>query len=180
KENDCAPIQPTNVQPPATWKKLARACTRHQSQQRCSTHPGLCMPATPGRQFRQCISYSGGTTGWSECPLDYPDRNVFYPSFTDGRSCPACTCDPPEGSTCNGSVSMFGDAACGAPLSSTVLLDATGPACTDIKPAGSALGSKSASEPVYTPGQCAPRFDETTTVFAAPQDPQVWCCRDTP
>ena len=180
KESECAPIQPPNVQPPATWKKFARACAKEQSQRICSTNDRQCMPAAPGPQFQQCISFPGGTTSWSECPPDYPDRSVFYNYFTDGRSCPACTCDPPKGSTCSGSISMFGDAACGAPLSSTVLLDATGPACTDIKPAGSALGSKSASEPIYTPGQCAPRFDKTTTTFAEPQDPVVWCCQNTP
>ena len=180
KESACAPIQPPNVQPPATWKKFARACAKTQPEQRCTAQQGMCMPAAPGTQFRQCISYSGEKAGWSECPSDYPDRSVFYHSFTDDRSCPACTCNPPAGSTCSGSVSMFGDATCGAPLSSTVLLDATGPACTDIKPAGSALGSKSASEPIYTPGQCVPQFDETTKRFAAPQGPLAWCCKDTP
>jgi hypothetical protein len=60
-----------------------------------------------------------------------------------------------------------------------VKIDALGPKCADIPP-GSALGSKSASEPIFTPGQCAPHSDATKTVFASPQTPEVWCCQGTP
>jgi hypothetical protein len=180
KESECVPIQPPNVQPPAIWKKFARACTKDEPQRLCSAHDGLCMPAAPGPQFKQCISFLG-ESDLSQCPPEYPESSVFYSSFTDGRSCPACTCDAPKGSTCTGSVSIFSDPGCGAPLSSTMLqIDATGPLCTDIKPAGSTLGSKSASEPIFMPGQCAPQFDDKTTVFASPKTAEVWCCQGTP
>jgi hypothetical protein len=178
-ETECVPIQPSNVQPPATWKKFARACTQEQSQVLCSLKDkDLCVLAAPGPEFKQCISFYGGTTGLSKCPPQYPKRSVFYDSFTDNRSCPACTCDPPMGSTCTGSVSIFSDAACGLSIGSSLQIDAVKGACLDLLP-GASLGSKSASEPIFTPGQCAPKFDAATTQFASPQDAVVWCCQDT-
>jgi hypothetical protein len=69
---------------------------------------------------------------------------------------------------------------CGVPLSSSMLqVDATGPKCHDF-PQGAALGSKSASAPIFTPGQCAPQFDATKTNFASPHGAIVWCCQGTP
>lgn len=182
KESECAPIQPPNVQPPSRWKKFARACAG-LAPAPCSTHNEVCVSAAPGPEFKQCVGFrldSQGESGLSKCPPDYPEKSIFYDYFTDDRSCPACTCAPPNGSTCTGSISMFGDAACGAPLSSTVLqLDALAPKCADLPP-GSALGSKSASEPIFTPGQCAPQFDATKIRVASPHVPVIWCCQTTP
>ena len=183
-ESECVPIQPPNVQPAPTWKKFARACTKDQSLQLCSAHDGFCMPAAPGPQFKQCIDFrldSQGESGLSQCPPEYPEKSIFYDYFTDNRSCPACTCAPPKGSTCTGSIGLFSDAACGAPLLGPIIpLDAKDSPCHDIIPAGSALGSKSASEPIFTPGQCAPQVDATKTQFASPHIPVIWCCQSTP
>jgi hypothetical protein len=179
KEGKCAPIQPPNVQPPPTWKKFARACTKTASQSSCAGGTGVCVPPVPGPQFKQCISHEGDMD-LSKCPPAYPERSVFYDSFTDDRACPACTCDAPIGSTCTGSVTMFSDAACGVPVNSTVSLDATGPSCNDIKPVGSALGSKSASAPIFTPGQCTPQSKNQDTKVASLHGAVVWCCQGTP
>jgi hypothetical protein len=177
KESECLPIQPPDVQPPATWKKFARACTNGLAPS-CGWGR-LCVPPVPEPQFKQCISIDGNAAH-SACPPEYPNRNVFYDFFTDSRSCPACACEAPVGSTCTGSITMFSDSACGVPVNSTVPLDATGTSCTDIKPAGSALGSKSASTPIFTPGQCAPKLDSTEAQLATPGGAVIWCCQDTP
>ncbi len=179
KENECVPIQPPNIQPPPTWNKFARACAG-LAPVPCSTHNEVCVSPAPGPEFKQCI-FILGDSGYAECPHEYPERRVFYKSFTDNRTCPACTCGSPKGSTCTGSIEFFSDAACGVPsVVPSFSIDATGPACFDIKPAGAALGSKSASETTFTPGQCAPQFDVTKTQFASTQDAAVWCCQDTP
>jgi hypothetical protein len=138
----------------------------------------VCVPAAPGPEFKQCISYPVDSSA-SRCPPEFPERSVFYQSVTDDRSCPVCTCAAPSGSTCTGSVSIFGDAACGAPLPLSIPIDAINAKCHDL-PQGSALGSKSASAPTFTPGQCAPQFDATKTTFASPDGVLVWCCQGTP
>jgi hypothetical protein len=61
----------------------------------------------------------------------------------------------PIGSSCAGSISLFQNGACGAPPLQAVKINAEGPTCTDLPP-GSALGSKTASEPSYYGGSCAP------------------------
>ncbi len=178
KQSDCVPIQPPNVQPPPTWKKFARACTKEQPQELCSTVDALCVPAAPGPEFKQCLSFQGDLA-LSRCPPEYPERNVFYDAFIDGRSCPSCTCTAPFGSTCTGSISIFGDAVCGASIGGALQIDAVKPKCYDLLP-GAALGSKSASEPIFTPGQCTPQFDDTKPTFAFPKGTAIWCCQGMP
>ena len=177
-ESECVPIQPANVQPLPTWKKFARACTEDHSRQLCSAHAGFCVPSAPGPQFKQCISIVGDTD-YAKCPPAYPERNVFYTSFTDDRACPACTCAIPEGSSCTGSISIFADTVCSALVVTSTSLDTIMSKCLDVS-AGAALGSKSASEPIFIPGQCASQFDVKETKFAFPGTALVWCCQDTP
>ena len=177
KESGCLPIQPSNVQPAPAWKKFGRACSATQ-RQHCGAGDGLCVPAAPGPEFRQCI-FVVGDTDFAECPAPYPDRSVFYKSFVDDRSCPACACGAPKGSTCAGSVSIFSDPGCGASIGGALQLDAVKPKCYDLVP-GAALEGKIASEPIFTPGQCVPQSDDKMTTFALPQTAVVFCCQGTP
>ena len=178
EQSECVPIQPPNVQSPPTWKKFARACTKTVSQSTCAAGDGVCAPPAPGPQFKQCISHVGDMD-LSQCPLGYPERSVFYDYFIDSRSCPACACDAPSGSTCTGSVSIFADPSCGAPVVTSNSLDAIKSKCLDVS-AGAALGSKSASAPIFTPGQCTPQFKDEDTKFASLHGAVVWCCQGTP
>ncbi|MFS8069613.1 MAG: hypothetical protein ACMG6S_24880, partial [Byssovorax sp.] len=144
-ESDCLPVeQPIVPLPP--WSTFALACTPNSVAPRCSTL-GTCVPAAPGPEFKQCVAIVTDHVLLS-CPSSYPDKSVFYHEMVDKRICTPCTCGAPKDSTCTGSIGLFSDATCGAPLA-IVSIDATGPACYDIKPDGSALGSKSASEPKY-------------------------------
>ncbi len=176
KQSGCLPIQPPNVQPPPIWQKFARACGNGKVSYCESGRP--CVPRVPMPQFKQCISHDGDSD-YSKCPSDYPERSIFYQSFSDDRSCPACTCDVPKGSTCAGSISIFADPACGMSIGSALQLDAVTPKCLDLVP-GAALGGKSASEPIFTAGQCAPQFDDKATMFVSLHTAEVWCCQGTP
>ena len=176
-ESDCLPIEQPNVTPPP-WGTFALACSWKSIAPGCPVSGDVCAPIAPEPEFKQCVSQTGNPSVL-HCPATYPEKSVFYDDFVDNRFCTPCKCGSPEGGTCVGSIGLFTDAACGAPLvGPTIAIDATGPACHDIKPAGAALGSKSASEPTYKPGGCPVTGGEKGQVEAAVT--RVICCKGTP
>ena len=150
------------------WGAVARSCNGI-IEGTCEGAGELCSPvAEPG--LLRCISRDGDHA----CPGSYPDRHVFFESFTDTRSCSPCGCSAPAGSTCTALVSAYGDSACSA-LIGAVTVDASGPACLDVLPSGAALGSKLAKEPHYVPGVCQVSGGAGTGV-ALPTNPSTICC----
>ncbi len=150
-QGGCLPVTAPNVKPPLASKIFARACGLGLGPG-CTASPGVCKPAAPGPEFKQCVSYAG-ESGLSKCPPEFPNRNVFYPEPTP--SCTPCACDAPIGSSCFGSMQVSAKSTCSAPLLPTILLYEEGATCVDLPP-GSALGSKSATDPDYSPGKCEP------------------------
>jgi hypothetical protein len=169
-ENACAvKMEPIAAKLPHTWGTAARSC-HGIAYGRCATPAEICAPATePG--FAQCLVRDGDR----ECPAPYYTvKHVFYGGLTDTRDCTPCACGAPLGSTCTAFVSAFTDGACSSPVVAGTV-DATGSACHDIFPSGQALGSKSATEPVYAPGVCQVSGGEPTGE-AVPADPSTYCC----
>ncbi len=151
KQGGCLPIAAPKVKPPLASAIFARGCAGDR-EPACAGISKLCKPAAPGPEFKQCI-FHAGDTDYSECPSTYPNRNVFYPDPTP--SCSPCACDTPIGSGCTGSILVSAKSACSPPLLDTIHLDAKEATCVDLPP-GSALGSKSAPDPDYSPGACKP------------------------
>jgi hypothetical protein len=153
KQIGCLPSTNTNIPPPPP-NRFARGCSQAGAPRACTTQLGkVCTPAAPGPEFKQCIVSTFGNATAFSCPPTYPDKSIFY---DDGApQCAPCACDAPTESTCTGSIQLFSDASCGAPLGASIPLDASGPKCVDVPP-GSALGSKSASKAFYKPGSCHP------------------------
>ena len=175
KENDCQLVEKPSV-PPPPWGTFARACIGTDPLLRC-TMLDACVPAAPSPEFKQCVA-TISDHGIRPCPSSYPEKSVFYEEFVDKRTCTPCMCDAPKDSACTGSIGLFSDATCGAPLvGSTVLIDAEGPKCYDV-PKGSALGSKSASEPKYRPGTCPVVGGQQGEIEA--NVTWVVCCQGTP
>jgi hypothetical protein len=115
-----------------------------------------------------------------DCPIQfspYVEKHVFYQHFEDTRSCTPCACSSPSGSTCSSTASVYTDGACST-LAYSTTLTAAGPACQDL-PAGSPLGSKSATPPAYSPGTCAPGGGEPTGA-ATPITAATLCCLPSP
>ncbi len=112
--------------------------------------------------------------GEKECPSPYTVKHVLYQSLVDNRTCTPCACEAPTGSTCKALVNVYEDSAC-KDLLISVQIDATGPTPHAIAPAGSALGSKSADEAVYSAGSCKPSGSEVLGE-AIPTDPATFCC----
>jgi hypothetical protein len=163
-QGGCLPIEPPQV-PPPTWKTFARACSKASFPTGCGTEGGACAAAPPSPELKTCIHHKGEPAEYP-CPSTYPIQSVFYAG--PAPICSPCACGAPEGSTCTGSIGLFSDAACGAPLGAPASLNAKDPTCVDVPP-GSALGSKTASEPSYYASSCEPSG-------GAPLG-TVFCCR---
>ncbi len=152
KQGGCLPIEPPKA-PPPSWKTFTRACVAEPFPRVCGREGGgLCVAAIPSSEFRLCVMEMGNPIQ-IECPPDYPDRSIFYQE--SAPYCSPCACGVPNSATCTSSLTIFKDGLCGAPLSSSVALDAKGPTCADVPP-GSALGSKVATAPDYYGGYCVP------------------------
>jgi hypothetical protein len=150
KQGGCLPIETPNGKPPSA-STFARACATGGGES-CTASSGVCKPAAPGPEFKQCVTFVG-ESGLTKCPPKYPDRHVFYPNPTP--SCTPCACDAPLGSGCSGSIVVSANSACSPPLLPAIHLNAKEATCVDLPP-GSALGSKSATDPDYSPGKCEP------------------------
>ena len=177
KQGGCLPIEPPKA-PPPNWTTFTRACSPASVLANCGQKGGVCMPIVADSKFRICAMQKGAPNQVA-CPPAYPDKRVFYGNSADTLACSPCSCGAPAGSTCTGSVSIFPDSGCGAPLVVSVSIDATGPLCTDIKPAGSGLGSMSASEPIFTPGACKATGGELAA-GSSPLVSTVVCCQGMP
>ncbi len=170
-EESCGVITtPIASKQPSAWGAVAQTCHGVASGS-CASPSEICAPAVePG--FEQCIAQFGDR----ECPKAYSQKSVFYYGFEDTRDCSPCACSAPVGSTCLAYVSVFKDAACSTPVVAATV-DETGSACVDILPSGQALGSKSATKPVYTPGVCQASGGEPIGA-ATPEEPLTFCCLD--
>jgi hypothetical protein len=171
-ETGCTASQPPAQNTP-TWKTFARGC-KAVPRVPCNGGAGICLAAPPATAgFRVCIYQVGDNDCTGPELVPYTEKHVFYKDYQDTRSCAACSCGSPSGSTCSSTVSIYTDGACST-LAYSATVDATGPACHDL-PAGSPLGSKSATAPKYTPGTCAPSGGEPTGA-ATPTNPSTYCC----
>ena len=178
-EGGCAPSVPAPLTPPPgpadspTWSTFVLECgTNHGG--RCGSPGEICAPALPPppQGFQVCIAALGD----HECFDPYPNRFVSYRSFKDERTCTSCTCGVPTGSVCTGSISIYGDSACGAQTPPLVLsVWSNGELCGEMLP-GTGLASKMASPLTYTAGMCQPSGGEPTGSLDL-IDPKTYCCR---
>jgi hypothetical protein len=180
----CEPdLQPPAKVEPAHWPYSARIC-KGDRMGNCQDYGKFCkQPAPPG--FLECFVLQGANI---ECPLEWTDKHVIYTedTITDNRGCAPCSCNAPVGSKCSASVSVYTDDCCGcsdpgAPALFTLGVESTSATCGDIKPIGSALGSKKATAPVYQPGRCEPLgggpAGEATGVLPFDNSAYTACCR---
>jgi hypothetical protein len=159
-----------------SWGRLARVCRGH-AQGECGDPSELCTPSATltkadatSESFALCVSHEGDL----ECSGTYSVRHVFYKGLVDNRTCTQCECGLPAGSTCKALVSAYSDGDCSS-LVGSFTIDATAQQCFGIAPSGSALGSKSADEPVFAPGACT-ASGGATMGDVIPTDPRTFCC----
>ena len=168
----CASIPPV-VPQDVKWAAFAYTC-EGEANGTCADAGDVCVPKPPDG-FVLCISREDDDDFY-KCAPDYPNRYVFYQSSIDTRMCAACTCEPPEGSTCSSLVTFYTDDACEEQIAS-VTPTAASSMCVEVPP-GSPLGSKQASPLTYTPGSCKPSGGEEVG-SVQPTHPITFCCRGT-
>jgi hypothetical protein len=182
-ESGCVPVasapEMTQNLPSAPTSGLA--CQSHTDGV-CSNNADACLPSLPhtpkgpGRTWTYCVNQEGAGGQYnSTCPLPFPKLYVFAESYTDLPACSPCTCGSPEGSACSSQVSIYSDGACTDLIGSVKALS-SGPMCVDV-PASSPVGSKTATQPTYEPGACAPDGG-TLSGLPTPVAPWTYCCQE--
>jgi hypothetical protein len=157
----------------ASWKTYARAC-RGVAFPPCLDPSKLCVPTAepPPEGFAQCIYREGD----HECPLDYPDKRLFFDKGTDTRSCSPCSCGDPIGSVCSATVRMYQDALCTV-VAKDADVTSIEPKCVDLQvPPDVALLGKKVENITYEPGSCPPSGGEPVGA-ADLQGPSTFCCQ---
>jgi hypothetical protein len=180
----CEPdLSPPAKVKPAYWPSSARICVGVTTGE-CQDPGTFCRARAPA-WFLACLLIEGAKV---ECPQGWTDKHVMYEADTivDSRGCEECTCGAPAGSKCETSVSVYTDDCCGcsdpdAPALLTLGVDSTGASCGDIKPSGSTLGSKKATQPEYQPGSCTASdrhpIGEATGVKGDDHTVYTACCK---
>jgi hypothetical protein len=135
------------------WKTAALACQANEYAP-CDGGVEICAPAAEAT-FSTCIF------AWGEhkCPLSYPLPHIFYDEYSDARTCAECTCDPPVGSQCKATLSLYKDNACAELIFTETIGSEAQPYCNTLI-AGTALGSKALTQLTYLAGACTPRGGE--------------------
>ncbi|MDC0748709.1 hypothetical protein [Polyangium mundeleinium] len=168
----CAPSAPSTLPlPEPKWGEVALACEGLEDTglSACEENE-MCVPRADAG-FRSCVFLDGD----SVCPAEgYTERHVYYRTFTNTRTCTACTCGAVEGSACKAAVTAYTDDACDAFLLGTSISSDKG-ACIDMSPLGQSLGSKRVTNLMYAAGTCAPSGGELEG-SAEPSGPVTFCC----
>jgi hypothetical protein len=170
----CASTQAPVTKDPPTWGMSARVC-RGAPFGACGNDGLVCSPS-PAPGFHVCVYQMGIMDCTDPLLAPYTEKHVFYQKFHDTRDCSPCACGPPVGSACSTLIKTYSDSACSLEIDSAQI-DSSGSLCHDVL-AGSALGSKSASPPTYTPGTCQPSGGPTGS--AVQDQPQTFCCIPSP
>jgi hypothetical protein len=135
----------------------------------------VCAPTAepPLEGFSECLYQKGD----HECPLDYPNKRVFYDDMSDTRHCTDCSCGPPEGGVCSATVSVFKGGSCSdSDWVGGGIATSAGSLCFDLPPGVMTdLKSKMATPPQYQPSVCEPIESELSGSLEL-QGPSTFCC----
>jgi len=175
-EAPCEPHTGNVAEDGFTWARLALACQSTDLPVACDATT-ICRPTSepPPPGFSQCLFKEGEQ---AECPLGYPERQVFYGDLdASSVSCSPCACSPPEGGVCVALVHAYDDAACSAEFDATAV-GLSGPECVNTM-AGFDLGSMSAGWMTNQPGTCTPSGGEPIGE-PKPTEPATFCCQVKP
>jgi hypothetical protein len=173
-ESGCTPSQPSSMQSIPVFNDYIIGCLRNPYEHCPDNLGALCVPPPPPG-FEVCIAATGvfDCTDPTNLTPQYPETHLVYDDYLDTRACSPCTCGEPSGSTCSSTVSVYTDGACST-LAYSATVDSSGPACHDL-PAGTPLGSKSATPPTFAPGACTPGGGAPMGAVT-PTDATTFCC----
>lgn len=128
-----------------------------------------CSPYPPS-PFKVCVYVEDDLP----CPLEWPERSVFFDGGTDNRECSPCSCSPPTGGSCLAQIHVYTDDNCTNEQLSPYVSSDMPPPCHDLM-SGISLGSKKAEVIERMPGTCTPQGGEPTGKVEMGK-PFTFCC----
>ncbi len=106
----CAASSGTPTFDPPSFAEQALLCDGATLGAGCAETGQVCVrrPQSPfGTTV--CVSQAGDLA----CPSqDYTEKHLLVVSLTEGRTCSACSCDPPAGATCSGTTTAYTNQSC--------------------------------------------------------------------
>ena len=163
--------------PTPTWNQSVRACGDPPAGGKgCGA--GACMPR-PGTPFDNSLCIY--RTGDEVCPSPFGKKTLAHQSFSDGRDCSACTCDPPN-AACTGSLTLYTNDTCTAnptPVATpnTCVAIPVDPDPLTVFPPGTggAPPADTRSGKLVATGTCPPKGGQVTGTASA-TGPITFCC----
>lgn len=158
------------------WNTRAIACQATTPVDACLSKTQHCA-TNAGPEWLTCV-YQKGIHSLSDCPDKYnASVHQLYPyEVVDDRGCTECSCGAPMGSACIGNMRLYEDAACSKEIAN-INVGSMGEACTNIIPAGRAIGAKRVTDLAYLPGTCGPSGGEPKGIATGDAANAVtFCC----
>lgn len=169
----CVGSQPTPTFSTPSWNTDVLGCgSAATSGGGCGA--GQCLPK-PSSPFKTTLCVF--RAGINSCPSSYPvpmpsaAKPQYYATYTDGRSCTACSCGAP---TCGGTVTTYTDTACSQ---NGTVVDIT-TACTTIAADDSRSGGDSRSLRWTNGGAVCGSASSSLQGSVTPDTPVTVCCQN--
>jgi hypothetical protein len=168
-EEACAASPTISTPNTPTWTSEILACRGVvTSGLECGDPGTTCVPSAVRPDFQVCIYHDGETP----CPAAYPQQHFAYSGYDDTRDCTPCGCDTPAGGSCEGTLTLFTDAACATPASDPPIKLSS---LTDVCASPSLpLGSKTVTLSPYEAGTCVAGGGPSGSVSTT--GPSTFCC----
>lgn len=168
----CAAQGGTPDLPAAAWSLAGKACGDAPVGAGCGMGK-VCQPKAEAPFFTGLCVFKGGD---NSCPAGSPfsQNHLFYEDLTDTRACSTCTCGAPTGSTCDATITIYGDQAVNTCTTAVTTFPAGG--CGNISGNPYVNGRKATITQPPTGGGCAPAGNSTPSGALTPSNATTFCC----
>jgi hypothetical protein len=175
----CSATGGVSAADPVTFDLLSRVCAATKGPGGGCAMGSSCV-AKPATGFHgACVLKA--TDSSALCPAGYLNAHVTMPdggSFTDTRSCTACSCTGPAGAACEGAVSLYPSSGCDSDSGSAVVTVPADGNCHSAATAGTeAIGSTMFSSGIVSQGSCLPDGGQPSGAVK-PKNQTIYCCQD--
>jgi hypothetical protein len=168
----CAPQGGQANLPAEQWALVGKGCSGALPGGGCSAgkvcQPVSPLPFLPGL----CVVKPGD----NNCPMGSPfsDKHVFYEGVNDTRTCSACQCGAPSGSSCDVTIEVFGDQAVN--VCNTQLVSFAAGTCANLVGNPGIFGRKATITKPPNGGSCGVTGGGAPSGSITPTNATTFCC----